>query len=97
LTAPGRLKHVPLNLEIGFAPYGAVDSVALGTARFKLNEVARSRGLARASRYESRTALRGDLINSDWDYAIRRLGVDDPDRTLGINSYIEIDCLLAEG
>lgn len=97
LCAPARLRRVPLNLELGFAPYTTVDSVALGLERFAIRRIADARNGARVYRFERRTAYARDLINSDWDYALQRLCREQPDRCLGINSYLAVDCVETDG
>lgn len=75
-----------------------VDSVALGAERFEIRRVAKARDYARVSRrFGTLTSFAGDFVNSDWDYAIHRLAYDYPERALGINSYIAVDAVLADG
>ncbi len=38
-----------------------------------------------------------DLINSDWDYALQRLGGNTPNLVLGIDSFVSVDSISSNG
>jgi hypothetical protein len=98
LCAPTRLKHVPLNLELGFAPFTTSDSVALSLERFIVKSVIAARDGARVFRRSRGSAARGnDFENSDWDYAARRVAHENPDMRLAVESFIAVDSVAEDG
>ncbi len=98
LSIPSRLPAIPLNLEVGFGPFTTIDSVALSHPRLRAHRVARARNFARVYR-RSRPPLSfpRDLINSDWDYALQRLGGNTPNLVLGIDSFVSVDSVSSSG
>lgn len=98
LSIPSRLRALPLNMEVGFGPFTTVDSVALSHPRLPAHRVARARNFARVyRRNRPSTSFPRDLINSDWDYALQRLGGNALNLVLGIDSFVSVDSINTSG
>lgn len=97
LSMPHRLSAPPLNWTLGLFPLSGAAHGALREPILPPRTVLASRSRARIRRSTAGNAQPGDLIRSDWEYALAKLDDQHGGTLVGLESVVPIDSVQADG